>query len=94
MTYTRSHTRPSQKDLGCVVYPLNIKSLSITNNRKYRPDKVEPALHNKKRLIEVSKQVLDSDPLWKTLKLICLPNIDVFETEDLTRRVTPLCCDS
>jgi hypothetical protein len=21
MTYTRSHTRPSQKDLGCVVYP-------------------------------------------------------------------------
>ncbi len=27
MTYTRSHTRPSQKDLGCVVYPLNSKSL-------------------------------------------------------------------
>jgi hypothetical protein len=27
MTYTRSHTRPSQKDLGCVVYPLNNKSL-------------------------------------------------------------------
>ncbi len=28
MTYTRSHTRPSQKDLGCVVYPLNNKSLA------------------------------------------------------------------
>ncbi len=27
MTYTRSHTRPSQKDLGCVVHPLNNKSL-------------------------------------------------------------------
>ena len=27
MTYTRSHTRPSQKDWGCVVYPLNNKSL-------------------------------------------------------------------
>jgi hypothetical protein len=27
MTYTRPHTRPSQKDLGCVVYPLNNKSL-------------------------------------------------------------------
>jgi hypothetical protein len=27
MTYTRSHTRPSQKDLGCVVYPLYNKSL-------------------------------------------------------------------
>ncbi len=31
MTYTRSHTRPSQKDLGCVVYPLNNKSLAGTN---------------------------------------------------------------
>jgi hypothetical protein len=30
MTYTRSHTRPSQKDLGCVVYPLNNKSLVYT----------------------------------------------------------------
>ncbi len=30
MTYTRSHTRPSQKDLGCVVYPLNNKSLEGT----------------------------------------------------------------
>jgi hypothetical protein len=30
MTYTRPHTRPSQKDLGCVVYPLNIKSLGNT----------------------------------------------------------------
>jgi hypothetical protein len=30
MTYTRSHTRPSQKDLGCVVYPLNNKSLVLT----------------------------------------------------------------
>jgi hypothetical protein len=27
MTFTRLHTRPSQKDLGCVVYPLNNKSL-------------------------------------------------------------------
>ncbi len=27
MTYTKSHTRPSQKDLGCVVYPLNNRSL-------------------------------------------------------------------
>jgi hypothetical protein len=31
MTYTRSHTRPSQKDLGCVVYPLNNKSLGGTD---------------------------------------------------------------
>ncbi len=30
MTYTRSHPRPSQKDLGCVVYPLNNKSLVAT----------------------------------------------------------------
>ncbi len=29
MMYTRSHPRPSQKDLGCVVYPLNNKSLEI-----------------------------------------------------------------
>jgi hypothetical protein len=29
MTYTRSHTRPSQKDLGCVVHPLNNKSLAV-----------------------------------------------------------------
>jgi hypothetical protein len=35
MTYTRSHTRPSQKDLGCVVYPLNNKSLARTMPRKY-----------------------------------------------------------
>jgi hypothetical protein len=32
MTYTRSHIRPSQKDLGCVVYPLNNKSLQQTEN--------------------------------------------------------------
>ncbi len=30
MTYTRSHTRPSQKNLGGVVYPLNNKSLVQT----------------------------------------------------------------
>jgi hypothetical protein len=30
MTYTRSHTGPSQKDLGCVVYPLNNKSQGQT----------------------------------------------------------------
>ncbi len=30
MTYTRSHSRPSQKDLGCVIYPLNNKSLNGT----------------------------------------------------------------
>jgi hypothetical protein len=29
IVYTRSHTRPSQKDLGCVVYPLNNKSLVV-----------------------------------------------------------------
>ncbi len=34
MTYTRSHTRPSQKDLGCVVYPLNNKSLVYPLNNK------------------------------------------------------------
>jgi hypothetical protein len=27
MTYTRSHTRPSQKDLGCVVYPTEYTEL-------------------------------------------------------------------
>jgi hypothetical protein len=32
MTYTRSHTRPSQKDLGCVVYPLNNKSLIVRSS--------------------------------------------------------------
>ncbi len=32
MTYTRSHTRPSQKDLGCVVSPLNNKSLLCTSH--------------------------------------------------------------
>ncbi len=33
MTYKRSHTRPSQKDLGSVVYPLNNKSLGKALNR-------------------------------------------------------------
>jgi hypothetical protein len=39
MTYTRSHTRPSQKDLGCVVYPLNKKSLSEYLNDTHREKK-------------------------------------------------------
>jgi hypothetical protein len=30
MTYSRSHTRPSQKDFGCVVHPLNNKSLGLS----------------------------------------------------------------
>ena len=42
MTYTRSHTRPSKKDLGCVVYPLNNKSLSKSHVRSV--NKADPRL--------------------------------------------------
>jgi hypothetical protein len=43
MTYTRSHTRPSQKDLGCVVYPLNNKSLiTAPSSHSTRPPHRRP----------------------------------------------------
>ncbi len=62
MTYTRWHTRPSQKDLARVVYPLDNKSLTV------RQQMVPPC--NGKTLYVKFTESRQREPCWN-FRAVC-----------------------
>ncbi len=73
MTYTRLHTRPSQKDLARVVYPLNNKSLELPDVGVLFRDGVGDHKPLHFRLAE--ELIRDLETKWTYAALLDMPGI-------------------